>query len=191
MNFRKALSVQWRWMKWMAKPMGWVLQPLLLSLYFGVIGYLLGVGLKSFPSVELVLNGGFTLMGVNPEYRFPEFLGTLSAVVSYVGGLLRVCFGAKRLETGQKKTEVLYTNRAVELAEKPEVNIEAISDHLTTVDMRQEVKLQKAGILDLDDLSNADPNIVKDLLGVSDFLATEMVEEAKEVISGLRVKGVA
>jgi len=189
-DFRKALEIQMRWIKWLAKPVKWVLQPLGLATYFGVIGYLIGVGLRSFPSVEIILNSGLTLMGINPQYRFPEFLGTFSAFVAYLGGLLRVTF-MQATSKEERTTEVIYTDRAVQAAENPQVDLEAISDHLSLLNMRQEAKLQKAGILDLDDLAGSDPIVIRDVLGITDFMATEIISEAKDVLTGFRLQEVA
>jgi len=155
--------------------------PYIYSTIHGVLGYTLGYLIEEGPnSIQMALNNGLYLLGVNIQFRFKPLLATITFFTSLISNLF---FTHKPQELPPPETppppQIIY--QPVE-ENHIKVPIEDIAENLASVTTLQERLLEEHGIYDIEQLSKLKPQDLIPVLKISPSLAKEMIEEAKQVI---------
>lgn len=179
-------SLMWVW-----EPISSLAVPLLKPLFYLAVFSVFGHLIKYYPPLEMQLNNGFYVLGIDVAFRFSEALGTLAFLTSMIGTIFGRSMGRLSATPSDDKT---ITPRVVkDLSPKdvysPTVELEDISGNLNTVTFAVEKKLQKADILDLDDLSKMNTSDLMDTLNITATLADKMIDEAKDKLAEWRREG--
>jgi len=186
------LETQASFFNWIYNPLKMIVRPFTTVVYpcfYGGLFYLLGYTIKMFPSVELALNNGFYIMGVDSMFKFPEFFGTLAFVVSMVGSILSKTMSLMQPKRKEEANIIYPDNLKPEELYKPKVNLFDLDGNLTLLSFPQEKVISKAGIDSLSNLEQADVKDIQRILQIAPTLAQQIIDEAKEVMNGFRSKG--
>ncbi len=171
-------------MKWLWSPTRTILTPPIYAVIYGIVLYVAGWMLKGLPDVEVALNNGFYILGINVQYQFAEFFAAVGVFISLVTGI-----AVTTVNVFSKQRGAMYTSQ-VPLKEeeviKPKADIEDITGNLQLVDVAMANKLNKSGIYDVIMLSNAKSQDLVQILRVAPTLANQIIQEAQHKLAEWR-----
>jgi len=183
------IEAQLALLRWIYSPMSKILKPFILASLYGLLSYGFGYALRFIPIVEVPLNNGLYLLGLDVQFKFAELMGTIGFFTTFSVSLVVSALGASG-GIGQSDhvvgDQILLKDQDVYT---PQADIEELSENLTTLTFAQEKTLFKNNILDMDQLMKMEIVQIQNILRVTPTLASQIKNEAKAVMQDWMKKG--
>lgn len=188
-NLENFIEMQKSFFRWAWSPLKALFQPILVSGFYGVLLYSFGYALGYVPEVEVILNNGFYVLGIDAQFKFAELFGTVGFILSLCSSVVISSISTSMPPIQQSSRATSTGNILQEEVWIPKRNIEDLDGNLELVSLVQEKMLYKSGINDIIQLSRADMNEIANSIRVSPSLAKMIIDEASLTIEEWRSQG--